>query len=391
MRKMVIYMGNVAEKVKHVMQEVKQEKGIFAGHIVANEEEYVREQYVTMLYVFAQVDGMLNQAEITYLKKMTRSLGFSEIAKFMQYSIHFERELLQEFLKVMDTKRLKYAFCLDAIILFAQDGEIQEKELFILTEMAELMRVTVKELTEISKLAKIILEKDSQVLETFSNNNKYIQSLLDYRCYLSLFASLAIAEDAIEEEQIWTGSFKVDKEIIVKKGLTIRHANIQFGQNGKLEFAEGASLFIEDSQLKGAEIVGDGMKQVHISQSSFEGQVDKRVLKISRCDDVSISNSKFQDCKCDDCGGAIYLNDIIAYIHGCTFINCVTTAGNSWAGAIYVIDVKKKCVWENNEFVNCKANSGGAIRGSHIVLKNSILTNCVEALYGIEEENCIHK
>lgn len=391
MGKMVIPMGNVIEKVKRVMQEVKQEKNILTGHIIANEEEYVREQYVTMLYVFAQVDGTLNQEEITYLKKMTRSLGFSEIAKFMQQSIHFERDLLQEFLKIMDTKRLKYAFCLDAVILFAQDGEIQEKELFILTELAELMHITIEELTEMSKLAKVILEEDAQELETFSDSIQYIESLLDYKCYLSSFASVAVEEDVIEEEQVWTGSFTVDKEIIVKKGLTIRNANIQFGENGKLEFAEDAVLLIEDSQLQGAEIVGNGMKQVGISKSSFEGQANKRVLTIETCYDVQIDDSNFKDCKCDDYGGAVHLNDVIAYIHGCTFVNCVATVYNSYGGAIYATSLNGKCVWRSNEFIACKASVGGAIYGGDIVLRDSLLTNCGVALSGVEGVNCIHK
>lgn len=309
----------VFEKLTNMIEQIKEETNAFDNHIVMNRSEEIKRHYIKMLYILAEIDSPINSKEEKFLNKIMHGIGLRNIVTVEKSVTSLQVDELQTFLQIVCSKRLKQSFFLDGMMLVMLDGAANEEEIHFLTELAEMMKISFEELSEIGQLAIAILEKDKGAFYSLQKNHVHIDTLSDYQCYTSSFALTVIDKEVIDGERVWTGSIALKDRVVVKGTLKIKDANLLFRKKGILHLCEGANLVIENSICAGVEILGGSITNLHIRNCIFNGQKDKAIIKINSCKDTVIEYSKFTCNEFDNEDPVLYLEK--GMIQTCTFKN----------------------------------------------------------------------
>lgn len=388
-------MSEKAKNVIYIINQFKKNLKKIVGHPILGKDEYVKDLYLTVLSSIVFTDGSIEKKEIKFLMSLQNAFGLKgEIFNFFNKANNVDENKIQEFITCIIKENLQFNFILDALLAIRLEGTMNEEEVSIVGELAEVLNIGPKEMEFLCELAVVILEENSKKFNIIIKNRPDKILSKYFRPYVVEFLDVFLIEDTkFQGENEFTGNLIVNNPIICSGNIKIKDAKINFGKEGKLIFRTGAELYIEESEFINAEIVCEDLNSLNIKSSTFKNCENKRPLFIYQCHkDVLIKNSTFENCTInkEDNGGAIKVIDSSVEMTGLIFNNCKTFG---CGGALYI---KEKHEFYESTKINdlqfnfCSAKNGGGmyIEGTHskhisqYSIFECIFNNCKSELNG---------
>lgn len=152
--------ANIGNVVRD-LDKIKPELYPFTGHPLKMEEEYNKNLYISLLFSIAAYDGDIANSESNYIRRIFLGAKAKEdFDNLVKQGVEITHERMNEFIRAFSEKELAKNFIVDAIILACCDGDVKEKELEIIAELSEVLKIKKPHIEQIARLAAVILEQD---------------------------------------------------------------------------------------------------------------------------------------------------------------------------------------------------------------------------------------
>jgi len=380
------------EKGKEYIKDRKSEVFKITGHPIAKESDSVKEIYIAHLISIAAYDGEVVDSEIDCIKKIINGLELkTSISKLLKLGFKLEPRIIDEFVKVFSGKDYANCFLADALILAASDGVMHDKELELISEISEILRLSNENVRIISQLVYLLLGQDASTINKFSQLND-LDFDFDYliRSYFPGYVNPANFEYITGDVE-----YKTDK-IFTKPVIRFENANIKIANNVKLKFCEHERI-----EFINCKIIGGKKNALDVTTSKYFSIINSsvesfkhRVGIFAGVDRFVVMDSVFSNCGYTYSGEDSRMGGVFAFgecnnseISNCIFTNC------------YIENLAKDCS-DDDEETYFPEGIFAAYNKSNIKIYNSRYKDCYaqqgelydgESIYYADKESKIHE
>lgn len=375
------------EKARKYFQEKKPEIFLIADHPIEKEEEYLQELYVSLLCSIAAFDGEVADSETIFIKRIINGIKLkTEFSQLMKKGLDINNQTVDDFINAFSGKALAFNFIADALLLAASDGVLHDKELELIAEISEILKITQKEIDVISQFIAILTIQDQEKLSKFLEENK-----IPFECeyFIKSFSLEMIITKDIE---YYTGDIKFEENKAFLKPI-VRFENAKIMINDYVDLIINGQKLVEfiNCEITGGIMINDNVDliinaqklveyfnreitggknnamqisnvtEVKIIKCTFRGFI-RRVFSFTNIPKILIKDSHFEYCgyKYSSreilAGGVFLFDNTNSEITNCVFNKCYIENGNGPvyrpSGFIgYFIDSNSEISY--NSFINC--------------------------------------
>lgn len=365
------------EKINSFFKKSKPSIYPITKHPLEVEEEYTKEIYITMLYTIATLDGDISEAEKIFIERITLGIGLKQdSSKYIKRALNIDEETLLEFLRLFSGSELAHNFFVDSLILIGAGEDVTEKNIEIISEYAEILKLTKEQVEFLTELALVILEQSNEKYHRLLDRKPENIKSKNFLYYVKQFATGVIAND--EDYEYWTGKIEIKEETVIKKSIEIYNAEIIKLNRSGLTFSFGNKLSFnnvvftkytkDESNRRTYATNIENIENIKINQCKFD-EFGYKALRFSRCGNIEINSCSFSGYENKSWGtytygGAIQITSSESVdITKNRFIDCSINYDysegktDSYGGAICILSdeeiINKKLTIKDNVFIDC--------------------------------------
>lgn len=108
----------------------------YSIHPLREQDEYIKETYVSMLFACAACDGDINDEEQNFIKELCTNINCNE-KKCLENMYRDFNKLVEAFKLDFTGNKVIYTFISDVFLLGYADGELNDKEINFMSKLAE--------------------------------------------------------------------------------------------------------------------------------------------------------------------------------------------------------------------------------------------------------------
>lgn len=320
------------DKVRKYFEEIKPDLFQVTGHPLTNEEDYVKELYISLLCSIAAFDGDVAESESMYIKRIIKGANLrTEFSKIVKQGLEIKKSTIDEFVKAFSEKDLGYCFVADALVIAVSDGVLADKEVELIAELSEILKVSRTDIEVLSGLIAVLISQNNDGLNKFLKNNKLKTDL----AYLikSIFPDYVDTTNTV----YFTGDVVLDKDTtLLQDKVIFENANVVIKKDVYLLINGNKNVFIKGCKFnsQASNVIRiTNIANVEIEQTRFMC-FKNRTLDISNIAKIAINRCAFEECSFayntneKMSGGVIITENTYGNITDCTFRNC--SIKNEW-------------------------------------------------------------
>lgn len=286
------------DQVRNYFDDIKPDLFQIKNHPLAEKEDYVKELYISLLCSISAYDGDVAASETMYIKRIMSGIKLkTEFARLAKQGMEIEKSTIDEFIKHFSENDLGYYFVADALVIAVSDGILADKEIELIAELSELLKITRSEIEFLSGLIAVLIAQNSEELSKYLKDNKSKADLT--------YLIQGIFPDYVDTSRTiyFTGNVVFDDNLtLMQDEVIFENARVTFKKNVKIvinlnklvkiskcEFtAENSDSIVNIIEL-------NKIGKIEIRESLFR-DVNKRLFLIRNCKDVQIQDNRFSKC-----------------------------------------------------------------------------------------------
>lgn len=347
------------DKVRKYFDEIKPDLFQIKNHPLADKEDYIKELYISVLCSISAYDDDMAESETLFIKRIMRGVNLkTEFAKLARQGLDIKKQTVDEFIKHFSENDLGYYFIADALVVAVSDGILADKEIELIAELSELLKITRSEIETLSGLIAVLISQNSDDLALYLKNNELKTDLT--------YLIKGIFPDYVDNSKkiVFTGDVVFDKDItLMQDEVIFDNARITIKKNVKILINLNKSVsiykceFTAESSDKIVDIIElNKIGKIEIRESLFH-DVNKRLFLIRSCENVQIHDNRFIKCGLSSIhsetiyGGVFEINASKGDIKDNSFEFCFIS--NEKKKITYYIEIYEKA----NGFIACFTDS----------------------------------
>lgn len=320
------------EKARAYFEEKKPDIFPIVDHPIGKEEEYLQELYISLLCSIAAFDDEIANSETLFIKRIINGIKLkTDYAKLIKLGLEINNQTLDDFINAFSGKSLAYNFIADALLLATSDGVLHDKEVELIAEISEILKITKKEIDTLSQFISVLLLQDQEKLSKFLDD---IKIPFDCEYFIKSFSLEMIKTKDID---YYTGEmiFKENKAFL-KPIVRFENAKISIKKNAVMIFSGAHKVEFVNCEILGAEnnaIQISNVAEVNIIECTFKN-FKHRVMHFSKIPKILIKDSHFIQCgyyydnTFSENGGVFVFNNTNSEITNCVFDSCYLENGS---------------------------------------------------------------
>lgn len=350
--------------------------------------DYLINGYFKMLGVVLQQGEDISNGQLALYNRMISGTNAeNESADYLRMALEIEIDDYVNFNNEILESPLKYRFILDAMLLNCM-GEKDKKQIKLIAEFAEMLKMTTEDLKYLSNLTKVILcmdqslymalEKEKLDLLCNSKETQVYQCSFAYEDYRSFF----FEEPIIKNDDLIIYKPRNKEETTETYIRKVVSDSVQTVELINVDFTELTDIYFDD---KNYGMMFKDKKKVVLDGCTFIGQQQK-TIHFEKCDEIIIQNCKFKDFSNRVLWIETSKNPKLKII-GCEFDGCEYKHYNPWndwnaLGGVAWINGGADVFIENCSFNNCGGknesdyHSSSIICNNRCIVKDTAFSNC---------------
>jgi uncharacterized protein YeeX (DUF496 family) len=108
----------------------------YSIHPLRNQDQYIKETYISMLFACSACDGDINAEEQKYIRRISENIGCNE-KECLENMYRDFNKLVEAFKLDFTGNNVIYTFICDAFLAAYCDGDLNEKEINFISRLAE--------------------------------------------------------------------------------------------------------------------------------------------------------------------------------------------------------------------------------------------------------------
>lgn len=348
------------------------------GHVLCENDEFMRNQYMTAL-ISLFLEGGSEDEQNKKLLLIGRILSsFKPEFDYEEYVTKKYKVNLDFWNSFFETIKDKVAvsFAVDALVLCQIEGTLEQRELWLrISEIFQVLKLDKKEIEKISQIAVSILKQDTNFFFQIVDDNKKI----NYNYFLGYFPKLSF--DSISSNIVKAAKLKGKLLIVNAEVRNIsKIINIDEFYADEIHFLSCEFINIRGIKSFNKHVIFESCifnsNQFKISEKKgFWGrnyiECEKDYVFMAG-EQIEIRKSKFINCK----SSKYLINIKNAYIEDCTFSECLGIE----LPCTYLIAVSN-CKITNTVFEKCSIKTSNDNRshsvGGVVFVENGEVKNCL--------------
>lgn len=340
---------NSSEMIQEYYKRQKATLYAMTGHPLDEVEEYVQGLYIKMLCSLLQYHHTPSEEQLLFVERLLRGIGRKDdLGEVMKKALALEENFPEEFTTQFKNNNLKYHFMVDAMVLLASQGSLEDEQIELMAQLCALLNIDHKQADFLTQMAVSILEQDSALymrnvenapqgcnVENFRYYTKKFLTgrMIDSREYVYYYAckcadfNKTFAEEEMAREMY---TFTADKVIFENWKIDLSDCSWYFLNNKEVQFIN-CEFMGKDTAIN-----FDGVNSVKAENCSFHN-FNKRVFVINDCTQFEMTGCHFFNClytyndSSSRVGGVYYITDKglnegvgekSVKVFGCTFKAC---------------------------------------------------------------------
>lgn len=296
-------MGQIDAKIMEIREyfkEFQSEKFAIENSLIKGKDEYLKSLYMQALATVVQYENDTAEGQVLFLQRVANGICCERsVEDYMRKSLDISLVEVKEFMDAFRDDDTRYYFTVNGIILAAL-GERREQNYAYLSELVQMLGITLNELQYLSKVAKSVLMQSSEIYDEAKRRVPESAGCVNFFNYIGNFYAGAVVDN--DRELVFTAP---ERQVVSSL------------EKGGMEFQQRKVIFT------GIEI-------------NIKGD-----WKFQGCEEV-----RFENCGINGQEGSLYLNGVGCFhMEGCT----VQNFDNTFA---YLNSVGKVMVL-SNELNNC--------------------------------------
>ncbi|MGH4139469.1 hypothetical protein [Clostridium sp.] len=286
-------------------------------HPLKNQDVYIKELYISMLFACASCDGEINPSEKSYIEKISDSVDCNVETCLEKMYRDFDK-LTEAFSLDFTNNNIIYSFVCDAFLTAYSDEDINDTEVNFISKIAEIAKLDMRLFEYFYQIAELSRENsETAYLIAILSRPKSIDFGL-FRCYFNFYNKNVLMNNSYIERTLKTldnlsKAKKIAQKFIAKNNslpdvVNFLYADFQPLIEDSAEDLEdlckelkehtGQNLFISEDDVYW-ELVDDLLELNHLCDLLFVdiGQIELLGKKmnldiVKRMNEIMISNDK---------------------------------------------------------------------------------------------------
>lgn len=364
------------DKLRMYFKKHKSESYPITDHPLEQADEYSKGIYITMLCTIMCNNSVPREEQILFIERLMKGIGIAgTINDYIKKALEINDKFAEDFIRQFKDNELKYNFVVDTLILISSVGSPAKRDMEFVSEICDILAIEKNKLSEILRLATIILEQNNEEYKEFCSMelsidiSRFFFYIIDFSQGLlsnnsKLFYARFVNTDSLRNEKRFA-----DLESISSKKVILE--NILFDGFEKLPSLNNCGeILINKCTFKNniKNLTCSESENITIIDCNFK-ELKNRALYLSECGNMEIEGCNFEKCSFEshddgsygykDCayGGAIYIRNAKSLkVDGCNFIKCKTEHykdGNADGAIAYLFGINNFKL-ENCQFDFCK-------------------------------------
>lgn len=356
-------------------------------------DEYNKSLYIKVLCSIASYAEEVSELQTMFLQRLIAGCACEgKLEDYMKKALDIKIEDYNEFIEQYKNNELKYRFCVDGMILVGVSTTSGEKQLDLLCEIIELLKVSTDEINYLSQVAGAIIEQSSELFNKAQENKvEQIKNELFFGYIKNFYVGLYV--DEYNEKHYYASELScldIDIEGPITTN-TVIFENLIISIDKYWCFEGNEKVVFKNCHITGNE---HNFNFKFVGKVKFEGcRLDgfqNRVAYVNQVNNIYITNSIFDKCgysyKGYAYGGLFSITggktDKVSLVEN-QFLNCYIKSEETWGGreatgviidanSDYVVHLEvKKC-----KFIGCQCKNytyGEALLISRIHVGNQLI------------------
>ena len=286
------------DKLRMYFKKHKSESYPIKNHPLEQADEYTKGIYITMLCVVMCNNNEVREEQTLFIERLMKGIELSiSINDYIKRALEIDDKFAEDFIRQFKDSDLKYNFIVDALILISSIGTPEKKDVEFVSEICDILAIEKKELSELVRLAFIILEQSSHEYKEFCSMelsidiSKFLFYIFDFcQGILSNNSQLFYAKfeniDSLKNEEIFNNLESISSKKVILENIIFDGFEKLPSLNNCGEILINKCIFKNNAQsLKFIE-----SEKVTIINCNFE-KLKHRALYFSECEIVDIDES----------------------------------------------------------------------------------------------------
>ena len=316
------------ERIRAYLKEKKIEANPVIGHPLLEQDTYTREMYFMILCAVATYGEVMTENKAAFIRRLLVSVEMTDsLDRYTKMAAGMDEKLFEEFLRVFENggstgnRDIRSCLALDLLILLGADGIVNEKQLALVSELLEVLRLAPEEVDFLSRLARSVLEQDDAQYKAVAA--KPLKTI-NMRSLLHYVREFAAGELVNTPEFLYVAAqgstsyvppvpggmvktFENDEVIFERIRVDLTECGLAFANNRSVKFIE--------CEIEGGEwpISVENLALLSFERCTFRG-FTARALQCNNCVELSIENCMFDSCRCEEPydakGGVMLLGEV---------------------------------------------------------------------------------
>lgn len=304
--------------IKKIRNELKNRIGTahpICGHPLEKCDDYVKRLYIDILCAVAQYENKSADKIMVFVQRIMSGIGLDEpVSDRIKNAMEVDVKKYDEFMRQCTEHKLEIIFMTDSLIVACADGEPNRKQIELLTETAEVLKLTKVQVEAIANVVKAILMQDNdeyaRVCADIKDDIKY-DILVNASCYTKEFVSGVLVDC---KELLWV----YDNKETNFELLAIDSKSFVCNGKSRTEYSYDAnSVIIEGlntSLSRNEELYCSNCKKIQFKNCKF----DYTYLYLSDCENISFEACDFHSSVNFHSTGSVEFESCSFYNNGTT-------------------------------------------------------------------------
>ncbi len=222
-------MGQIDAKIKEIreyFEEFQSEKFAIENSLVKGKDEYLKSLYMQILATVAQYENDTAKGQVLFLQRIAKGIRCElTVEDYMRKSLDISTVEVKEFMDAFGDDDAKYSFALNGVILAAL-GNRGEENYAYLSELVQMLGITLKELRYLSKVAQAVLTQSSEIYDEAKGVVTESTKCVDFSHYIDNFYAGTVVDN--DRELVFTAPEKQVVSRLEKGGMEFKQRKVVF-------------------------------------------------------------------------------------------------------------------------------------------------------------------
>ena len=214
------------EAIRTNMEKERPKNHPIKEHPLSECDEYIRKLYIDALCVIAQYETEDAEKSLNFVRRVHAGAGLiNDFTEHIKNAMEITVERFEEFIAQCRENKLENIFFVDGLIAACANGSPNSKQVDFLSEIADALRISKKNVDHLSELAASILEQSAEkyhaACDKIEKENRWAL-VKNVVCYVKEFVSGVIIDC---DEILW---------IYSKEMTELKYFDIQRDENGEI-------------------------------------------------------------------------------------------------------------------------------------------------------------